>query len=87
MGKALAGAYQDSSAYLTAAVTFAAGRCSASAAAPTAQAERAAAAARRLDDTFRGCLAERGAKPMPLAEEPEGAISAAQPGEPSRSQL
>ena len=29
---------------------------------------RAAAAARRLDDTFRSYLAERGAKPIPLAE-------------------
>ena len=29
---------------------------------------RAAAAARRLDDAFRGYLAERGAKPVPLAE-------------------
>ena len=29
---------------------------------------RAAAASRRLDDTFRGYLAERGAKPVPLAE-------------------
>ena len=29
---------------------------------------QAAAAARRLDDTFRGYLAERGAKPVPLAE-------------------
>ena len=28
----------------------------------------AAAAARRLDDTFRGYLAERGAKPLPLAD-------------------
>jgi hypothetical protein len=32
------------------------------------QAAQAAAAARRLDDTFRGYLAERGAKPMPMAE-------------------
>ena len=29
---------------------------------------RAAAASRRLDDAFRGYLAERGAKPVPLAE-------------------
>ena len=32
------------------------------------EALRAAAAARRLDDTFRSYLAERGAKPVPLAE-------------------
>ena len=35
---------------------------------PAAEAVRAAAAARRLDDTFRSYLAERGAKPVPLAE-------------------
>ncbi|MGF7238639.1 MAG: FUSC family protein [Frankia sp.] len=35
---------------------------------PTAEATRAAAASRRLDDTFRSYLAERGAKPVPLAE-------------------
>ncbi|HTA05908.1 MAG TPA: hypothetical protein VK774_06070, partial [Solirubrobacteraceae bacterium] len=33
-----------------------------------ADAERAAASARRLDDTFRSYLAERGSKPEPLAE-------------------
>jgi hypothetical protein len=36
--------------------------------APTDEAIRAAAAARRFDDAFRSCLAERGAKPVPLAE-------------------
>ncbi|HEU5333945.1 MAG TPA: FUSC family protein [Actinocrinis sp.] len=35
---------------------------------PTQQAIRAAAAARRMDDTFRSYLAERGAKAMPLAD-------------------
>jgi len=35
---------------------------------PTQQALRAAAAARRMDDTFRSYLAERGAKAMPLAD-------------------
>jgi uncharacterized membrane protein YccC len=35
---------------------------------PTGDAIRAAAAARRLDDTYRTYLAERGAKPMPLAD-------------------
>ena len=39
-----------------------------SAAVPVQDAARAAATARRLDDTFRGYLAERGAKPVPLAE-------------------
>jgi hypothetical protein len=37
-------------------------------AAPTEEATRAAAASRRLDDAFRSYLAERGAKPVPLAE-------------------
>jgi hypothetical protein len=36
--------------------------------APTDEAIRAAAASRRLDDTFRSYLAERGAKPIALAE-------------------
>jgi hypothetical protein len=36
--------------------------------APVDEALRAAAAARRLDDTFRAYLAERGAKPVPLPE-------------------
>jgi hypothetical protein len=36
--------------------------------APTDETIRAAAAARRFDDAFRSCLAERGAKPVPLAE-------------------
>ena len=35
---------------------------------PTGEAMRAAASSRRLDDTFRGYLAERGAKPVALAE-------------------
>jgi hypothetical protein len=35
---------------------------------PSEDAARAAAAARRLDDTFRSYLAERGSKPVPLAE-------------------
>jgi hypothetical protein len=38
-----------------------------SSAAPTEASARAAAAARRLDDTFRNYLPERGAKPTPLA--------------------
>jgi uncharacterized membrane protein YccC len=71
LGDALAEAYADSASYLAAAVRFGMGRCDALAApAPpaTEEAIRAAAAARRLDDTFRGYLAERGAKPVPLAE-------------------
>ena len=34
----------------------------------TAEAVRAASASRRLDDTFRGYLAERGSKPVPLED-------------------
>jgi uncharacterized membrane protein YccC len=69
--KALAQAYIDSARYLASAVDFGMRRCDADAAAavePEADAERAAASARRLDDTFRGYLAERGSKPAPLAE-------------------
>ncbi len=69
--RALAEAYTDSADYLASAVDFGMRRCdrgASSRAAPTDDAARAAAAARRLDDTFRGYLAERGAKPVPLAE-------------------
>jgi uncharacterized membrane protein YccC len=71
LGTALAEAYQDSVRYLAGAVEFGMGRCdlrTPSRPAPTDEAIRAAAASRRLDDTFRGYLAERGAKPVPLAE-------------------
>jgi hypothetical protein len=71
LGKALAEAYTESADYLAAAVRFGLGRCDSlarSVPAPTDEAIRAAAAARRLDDTFRSYLAERGAKPVPLAE-------------------
>jgi uncharacterized membrane protein YccC len=60
--QALAEAYADSAAYLAATVQFGLGRCDAIAGAgepPTAEAFRAAAAGRRLDDTFRTYLAER----------------------------
>jgi hypothetical protein len=71
LGKALAEAYADSARYLAGAVQFGLGRCDAGTPtrpAPTSEAIEAAAAARRLDDTFRTYLAERGAKPVPLAE-------------------
>jgi uncharacterized membrane protein YccC len=64
LGRALSAAYVDSAAYLAAAVRFGALR----GAPPSAEAARAAAASRRLDDTFRSYLAERGAKPLPLAD-------------------
>jgi hypothetical protein len=71
LGQALAEAYAESASYLAAAVRFGIGRCDAVAppAPPAAdEAVRAAAATRRLDDTFRGYLAERGTKPVRLAE-------------------
>lgn len=71
LGTALAQAYSASARYLAGAVEFGMGRCDSSTPArraPTAEALQAAAAARRLDDTFRGYLAERGPKRIPLAE-------------------
>jgi Fusaric acid resistance protein-like len=71
LGRALADAYAACATYLAWAVEFGMGRCDSaapSAAAPTLEASRAAAASRRLDDTFRTFLAERGSKPVPLAD-------------------
>ena len=71
LGRSLARAYADSARYLAAAVAYGVGRCDGSGPPSTAagqEAVEAAAAARRLDATFRGYLAERGAKPAPLAE-------------------
>ncbi|MEF2976728.1 FUSC family protein [Subtercola sp. YIM 133946] len=67
----LADAYAETVDYLAATVAFGLGRCDRSAlaeAAPTEQALRAAAASRRLDDTFRTYLTERGAKQTSLAQ-------------------
>ncbi|MFF3380386.1 FUSC family protein [Streptomyces sp. NPDC002680] len=69
--RALAEAYRDSARYLASAVEYAVGRCStepASAEAALQERLEAAAAARRLDDAFRSYLAERGPKPVPLAD-------------------
>jgi hypothetical protein len=71
LGTALSEAYEESAHYLASAVQFGMGRCDLGAPtrpAPTTEAVRAASASRRLDDTFRGYLAERGSKPVPLAE-------------------
>jgi hypothetical protein len=68
---AIAGAYVDSARYLNAAVEFGMLRCDASPTSPvppTDEANRAAAASRRLDDAFRTYLAERGPKPVSLAD-------------------
>jgi len=69
--RALADAYTDGAAYLATAVEFGIMRCTSRGATPRAAAEqatRAVAADRRLDDAFRAYLAERGPKPVPLAE-------------------
>jgi len=69
--QALAEAYTDSAEYLAAAVDFGMSRCDPSKTSPTVPADeaiRAAGASRRLDDAFRGYLAERGEKPLPLAQ-------------------
>jgi hypothetical protein len=71
LGTALSEAYDDAARYLAGAVRFGMGRCdsrSQPGAVPDEEALRAAAAARRLDDAFREYLAERGAKPTPLAD-------------------
>jgi uncharacterized membrane protein YccC len=69
--RALADAYTDAAEYLSSAVAYGTLRCDGKAASAAASLERggqAAAASRRLDDAFRGYLAERSAKPAPLAE-------------------
>jgi hypothetical protein len=71
LGTALSEAYQESARYLASAVEFGMGRCDTGSPrreAPTTEATRAASASRRLDDTFRSYLTERGSKPIPLAE-------------------
>ena len=71
LSRALSDAYTDSAEFLARAVEFGMVRCDESAQslpAPRNEAVRAAAASRRLDDTFRAYLAERGAKPVPLPE-------------------
>ncbi|HEX4720103.1 MAG TPA: FUSC family protein [Thermoleophilaceae bacterium] len=71
LGRALAEAYRQSAHYLTRSVEFGMGRCDESglsSAAPVDEAAGAAAASRRLDDTFRVYLGERAAKAMSLAE-------------------
>jgi hypothetical protein len=71
LGRALGRAYIDSSSYLAGAIDYAVACCGAptvNGPAPRALALTAAASARRLDDTFRGYLTERGTKKLPLAE-------------------
>jgi len=69
--RALADAYVESAGYLAGAVNYGTLRCDMKATsldAPVDDANRAAAAARRLDDAFRGYLIERGAKRLALAD-------------------
>jgi uncharacterized membrane protein YccC len=72
--QALAEAYSDTAHYLSVAVEFGMQRCDGRTVPtpvvtdPAPAALRAAASARRLDDTFRSYLAERGAKPLALPQ-------------------
>jgi len=69
--QALAQAYADGAGYLASTVRSGTARGdpgTPALPAVTGDAARAAAASRRLDDAFRTYLAERGAKPIPLAE-------------------
>jgi len=71
---ALAEAYTDTAHYLVTAVDFGTGRRRSDGhgrttpAFPTAAATRSAASSRRLDDTYRSYLAERGPKRTPLSD-------------------
>ena len=70
-GQATAEAYAETAGYLRSAVMFGVARCDGqqpATPAPREESLRAAAAGRRLDDAFRGFLAERGAKHMPLPD-------------------
>jgi len=67
LGTAVAEAYVDAAAYVADAIHRGLDG-GPDGDAPTAEALRAASASRRLDDTFRGYLAERGSKPVPLED-------------------
>lgn len=70
LGRALAEAFDGSARYLRGALAYGLTRGDArlpSAPAPREERRRAASAAGRLDDAFRGYLAERGTKQVPLA--------------------
>jgi uncharacterized membrane protein YccC len=71
LGQAVAAALSESARYLRGAVEYGVSRCDAlspAAATPSEEDRRAGAAARRLDDAFRGFLAEHGTKHIPLAD-------------------
>jgi Fusaric acid resistance protein-like len=71
LGLALSQAYSETVRYLNRAVMFGVVRCDRllpATPAPREESLRAAAAGRRLDDAFRGFLAERGPKHLPLPD-------------------
>ena len=71
LGQALSEAYSETARYLNRAVQFGVVRCDRllpETPAPREESLRAAAASRRLDDAFRGFLAERGPKHLPLPD-------------------
>ncbi|MFJ9542500.1 FUSC family protein [Streptomyces sp. NPDC101225] len=70
LGQAVAEAFAESARYLRTAVAYGVTRCDSlvrTAPVPHSEKRAAAAAARRLDDAFRGFLGERGTKRLPLA--------------------
>jgi uncharacterized membrane protein YccC len=68
LGAAMHDAYVTGVAFLASATSANDGTSRQVVSAPTSDAERAAAASRRLDDAFRSYIAERGAKPVPLSD-------------------
>ncbi|WP_062347022.1 FUSC family protein [Herbidospora yilanensis] len=70
LGQSLDEAFTDSARYFRGAVAFGVTRCDVAAASshPAETRGQALAAMQRLDDAFRGYLAERGTKHMPLSE-------------------
>ncbi len=71
LGQALSEAYSETARYLNRAVQFGVVRCDRllpETPVPREESLRAAAASRRLDDAFRGFLAERGPKHLPLPD-------------------
>ncbi|MGW1531211.1 FUSC family protein [Streptomyces aureus] len=71
LGHALAEGFSESARYLRGAIGYGVTRCDGlvrTAPLPDEERHRAAAAARRLDDAFRGFLAERGTKHLPLTD-------------------
>jgi hypothetical protein len=68
LGAAMHDAYVTGVAFLASAAAANDGVSKVPSSSPASEAERAAAASRRLDDAFRTYIAERGAKPVPLSD-------------------